>query len=55
MSHTLGLTDEVLSAATAAFLANPDTLSWFVNAMSVIFIEGRSLDCSPSPLFIDTA
>jgi hypothetical protein len=50
---TLGLTDEVLSAATAALFAYPETLASFVKVLSAIFIEGRSLACSPSPLFID--
>lgn len=55
MSQTVGLDDELLSAATAAFLAHPDTLASFVTAMSAIFIEGRSLACAPSPLFVDPA
>lgn len=55
MSQTVGLDDELLSAATAAFLAHPDTLASFVTAMSAIFIEGRSLACAPSPLFVETA
>jgi hypothetical protein len=54
MSHTLGLTDELLSAATAAFVADPDTLASFVKAMSAIFIERSSLACSTPPLFLDT-
>jgi hypothetical protein len=55
VSQTVGLDDELLSAATAAFLAHPDTLAPFVTAMSAIFIEGQSLACSPSPLFVDQA
>ena len=39
MSQTVGLDDELLSAATAAFLAHPDTLASFVTAMSAIFID----------------
>jgi hypothetical protein len=55
MSHTPGLTDEVLSAATAAFLAYPEVFSSFLTTLSAIFIEEGSLACAPSPMFIDSA
>jgi hypothetical protein len=52
VDDTAAMTEEIIAEAEAIFIAHPELLSRFVEAVAALFRESNSLTRARSPLFV---